>query len=193
MRTYDMRDTELSHTQRRDHFRAYDERYALELERDESLASVPVSRLPKPDSVPDVDYDDESVGGRGGQHVSRTATMIYNLSGDFVRRPSIPDDVWSQAETEVRHALTLGGPRSRDLQSAYRLHRESDAGDARLSHLQVSSSHEALSQPNVTQHVSSAEALFTANGEMRQTRALQRRQQREQVFTSSYQRESRLE
>lgn len=192
--SYDMRDTELSHTQRRDHFRMYDERYAMEQEREESMDMVPVSRMPKtgPSVAPDYD-DEERVEMRGG-HVSRTATMIYNLSGDFVRRPSIPDDVWSQAETEVRHALTLGGPRSRDL-SAYRLPEQDSVQnhfDHQHDHHQHAySSRETLTQPNVT-HLRGSEATMYAtsgSGEVHESRAVQR----SKVFTSSYQRESRLE
>ena len=195
--SYDMRDTELSHTQRRDHFRMYDERYAVEQETDESIATVPVTRMPQSGPITQADYDDEEAVDMRGGHVSRTATMIYNLSGDFVRRPSIPDDVWSQAETEVRHALTLGGPRSRDL-SAYRLP-EPDSLQAHFDHhhdhhQHSYSSREALTQPKVT-HLRASDGVYAASsGEVHESHSgLQQRRQREQVFTSSYQRESRLE
>lgn len=191
---YDMQDMGTSQTQRRDHFRLYDEKYAVEQERDESITTVPVTRKPKSNSVTYTDYEERNdpLDSNSGI-MTRTATMIYNLPGGFVRRPSIPDDVWSQAETEVRHTLATGGPRSiRDFRSQVDL---SVAGaappllpDSSRFDQQQFFDHQTLTQPNLT---SSATVQSGRSREVHEAhRGMQRR---EQVFTSSYQRESRLE
>jgi hypothetical protein len=194
--SYEMRDNELSHTQRRDHYRMYDERYGVQQEREESIATVPVNQMPTTGSGMgfNEDHDEVTLDRRAGGHMSRTATMIYNLSGNFVRRPSIPDDVWSQAETEIRHSVTMGG--RRDPTTSYRLP-DPDSLPDNFDHHHAYSSRESLTQPNVTHHRVSDAAMYATSatsGEVHEVRSgVQRRQQREQVFTSSYQRESRLE
>jgi len=77
----------------------------VERERDDTFTSVPhmLSRRPSQMAI-----DFEESYPHLEEDVSRRQELssMYDLPAS--QRPSIPDDVWSQAETEVRHALTLG-------------------------------------------------------------------------------------
>ena len=87
----------------------------IERERDDSFASVPVVVARKPSlmgsNFVETDYVDQS-----REELMRTqeVMMMGRSHGHSAyrqhdhRRPSMQDDVWSQAETEVRHALTVG-------------------------------------------------------------------------------------
>ena len=92
----------------------------MERERDNSFASVPLAVARKPSLIGtnfiETEYVDQSTEEM--MHHQDMMMMARSQQQQLVyghpapeyldRRPSVQDDVWSQAETEVRHALTMG-------------------------------------------------------------------------------------